>query len=389
MEKTKISNINFSQKTVEKIEVSGDDIKEFRFEFHDNTFKITVMRNNNEVVEKVFEEQKVYDVVEEEVVEQEVVEEPVNKKLTIADVKNIIYENILKKNTAETYFRSVKQVYDNFKEDDVHELLKKENEIIEFIETKYDKLTTIKNKLCGMLKVYSLLNLECTQLKSKIDHYMVSLSIEEDKKKENPINKKTVVEAEQIVNYFKNELKTMEEELFKDGGSFDTWDLYNHDAQLYAILKIYLTYGVLRPSEIIDMKITGTDEGNDKVNYINVISRKIVINNHKNDKKGKKIIDITDDKLNEVLFGGFQFHECLTNYLVTNQNGELYSSSSSFGKMFKSRFNDYNPYDLRKCISSLAIHEGNTEKINMLEYNQGHCLNTILKNYNMYNKVDV
>jgi hypothetical protein len=240
-----------------------------------------------------------------------------------------------------------------------------------------------------MLKVYSLLNLECTQLKSKIDHYMVSLSIEEDKKKENPINKKTVVEAEQIVNYFKNELKTMEEELFKDGGSFDTWDLYNHDAQLYAILKIYLTYGVLRPSEIIDMKITGTDEGNDKVNYINVISRKIVINNHKNDKKGKKIIDITDDKLNEVLFGGFQFHECLPSYIITNQNGELYSSSSSFSKMFKSRFNDYNPYDLRKCISSLAIHEGNTEKINMLEYNQGHCLNTILKNYNTYNKVDV
>ena len=64
-------------------------------------------------------------------------------------------------------------------------------------------------------------------------------------------------------------------------------------------------------------------------------------------------------------------------------------SSSSFGKMFKSKFNDYNPYDLRKCVSSLAIHEGNTEKINMLEYNQGHFLNTILKNYNMYNKVDV
>ena len=108
MKMTKISSINFSEKTVENIEVSGDDIKEFKFEFHDNTFKITVMKNNDEVVEEVFEEQNVEDVVEEEVVEkevveQEVVEEPVNKKLTIADVKNIIYENILKKNTAETY----------------------------------------------------------------------------------------------------------------------------------------------------------------------------------------------------------------------------------------------------------------------------------------------
>ena len=55
--------------------------------------------------------------------------------------------------------------------------------LLKFIETKYDKLTTIKNKLCGMLKVYNLLNLECTLLKSKIDHYMITLSIEEDKKK--------------------------------------------------------------------------------------------------------------------------------------------------------------------------------------------------------------
>jgi len=110
---TKISKINFSQKTIENVEVSGDDIKEFRFEFHDNTFKITVMKNDDKVVEEVFEEQEVDEVVEdhkEEVVE-EVIEEPVNKKLSIADVKNIIYENIPKKNTAETYFRSVKQVY--------------------------------------------------------------------------------------------------------------------------------------------------------------------------------------------------------------------------------------------------------------------------------------
>jgi len=364
---TKISNINFSQKTVEMVEVNGDGIKEIKYEFIDNTFKVTIVKNDDEVV--------VEEVVAEETIAEEVIEEPVNQMLTIVDVKKIIYENIPKKNTAETYFRSVKQVYDNFKEDDVHELLKKENEIIEFIETKYDKFTTIKNKLCGILKVYNLLNLECTQLKSKIDHYMVSLSIEEDKKKENPIDKKTVVEAEQIVNYFKNELKTMEEEL-----SFDTWD---KNVELYVILKIYLTYGVVRPSELIDMQITDTDEGCDKMNYINVQTKKIVINNHKNDRKGTKVIDITDDKLNEILCTG------LNQYLVTNQNGELYSSSSSFGKMFKSKFNDYNPYDLRKCVSSLAIHEGNTEKINMLEYNQGHCLNTILKNYNMYNKVDV
>jgi len=74
-----------------------------------------------------------------------------------------------------------------------------------------------------------------------------------------------------------------------------------------------LTYGVLRPSEIIDMKITDKDEGNDKVNYINGMTKKIVINNHKNDKKGSKVIDITDDKLNDILSKGLNHH------LVTTQ----------------------------------------------------------------------
>ena len=377
----KISNINFCEKTVENIEVSCDDMKEIKFEFLDNTLRLSIVKENDkEVIEEIIKEEMEDDEVVKEEPTEDVIEEKVIEKLTIDDLKKIIYETIPKKNTAETYFRTIKQVHDNFDEDDVNELLKKENEIIEFIETKYDKLSTIKNKLCGMLKVYNLLNLESNVLKSKIDHYMVSLSIQEDKKKEDPTDKKTIQEAELIVNYFKNELGMMEDMISKDVDILNTWD---KTAQLYAVLKIYLTYGMLRPSEIMDMKITDTDEGNEQKNYINVVTKKMIIHNHKNDRKGTKVIDITDDTLNDILSRG------LNNYLITNHSGEVYTSSSSFTKMFKSRFNDYNPYDLRKCISSLAIHEGDTEKINMLEHNQGHCLNTILKNYNTYNKVDV
>ena len=52
MQMTKISGINFSEKTVENIEVCGI-IKEIKCEFHDNIFKITVMNNNDEVIEEV------------------------------------------------------------------------------------------------------------------------------------------------------------------------------------------------------------------------------------------------------------------------------------------------------------------------------------------------
>jgi hypothetical protein len=109
-------------------------------------------------------------------------------------------------------------------------------------------------------------------------------------------------------------------------------------------------------------------------NHINVLTKQIVIHHHKNDRKGKKVIQI-DDELVEFLRKG------LGNYMITNQNGELYKSSSAFTKLFKSYFDDYTPYDLRKTIA-----HGNVDEITKLEHNQSHSLQVILDNYNVYTK---
>ena len=76
----------------------------------------------------------------------------------------------------------------------------------------------------------------------------------------------------------------------------------------------------------------------------------------------------------------------LGKYIITNQNDELYQSSSAFTKMFKKEFNDYTPYCLRKAISSAYIAENDIEKIKTLEHYQGHSLNVILESYNVYSK---
>jgi integrase len=255
------------------------------------------------------------------------------------------------------------------------DLLSKEKDIIEYLEKQYKTTSTLKNKLCGIYKCYTLLNIESTLLKDKIESYNITQAIIEDKK--NHEEKKPIEEADKVLDYFQNELDTMRETIKKDTDILNRWDT---KAQLYTVLKIYLTYGMLRPSEIIDMKITDTDEGNDKINYINVVSKKIVINNHKNDRNGQKVIDITDNNLNCILWKG------LNKYLITSQNGEVYKDSSAFTKLFSKTFNNYTPYDLRKCISSKAIHEGDPEKIKMLEKNQGHTLDTILSYYNIYSQ---
>ena len=113
--------------------------------------------------------------------------------------------------------------------------------------------------------------------------------------------KKTTQEGDAIIEYFEKkmtELETVQE---------DNWTQQN---QLYCILKIYLTYGVLRPSELLDCVITeNVCEGN----HINILKKQIVIHHHKNDRKGKKVIQIDDNELVECLRKG------LGRYIITNQ----------------------------------------------------------------------
>jgi len=396
-----INNINFSQKTIESIQIDDDDVKRVEVELLDNKFKLTIIKNTIEIIKEeindiniIHNEPKKEEPKQEEPNEEPKEEEPKDEEpepkepeeqpepepnetidtvITLEKFKDILEAKIEKENTAKTYFRTVKDLYKHFKSNDMIDLLSKEEEIIDYLEQQYKLTSTLKNKLCGIYKCYSLLNIESKLLKDKIEHYRIAQSIKEDKS--NHEDKKTIEEADTILTYFHNELDTMREKIKKDTDILNRWDT---TAQLYTVLKIYLTYGMLRPSEIINMKITDTDEGNDKINYINVVSKKIVINNHKNDRNGPKIIDITDKQLSCILWKG------LNKYLITSQNGEIYKDSSGFSKLFSKTFNNHTPYDLRKCISSKAIHDGDTERIKELEHNQGHSLDTILLYYNDY-----
>jgi hypothetical protein len=76
-----------------------------------------------------------------------------------------------------------------------------------------------------------------------------------------------------------------------------------------------------------------------------------------NDRKGKKIIQIENDELVGFLRKG------LGKYLILNNNGILYQSSSAFKKMFKKEFNDCTLYCLRKAVSSRYIAEGDIERL--------------------------
>ena len=317
--------------------------------------------------------------------QQEEVEEPKVKKLTIEELKEILIEKIEKKNTALTYYRTIKHAYEHFASNEVYGLLQEgEEEIIYFIEDTYKKnISTISTKLCGILKCYTVLNLESKLLKDKIQHYKVLLKVKQEADKEKVMDKKSVEEGQEILNHCKNEMNKLGEKVKNDIQLLNTWDI---TVQMYCVLKIYLDIGNLRGDEVVDMKILDTDT-EDKINYINVKTNQIIIKNHKTEKsQGTRTIDIEDKKLLNILKKG------LGKYLITDKNNEPYKTSSKFGEYFKSIIG-YNPYDLRKALTSKCIREclteGNTEALERLSDTQGHSLTTMLNNYNTYNQENI
>ena len=418
----KITKLNFQNQTIENIDVDGESIINLEIKLTKAKFNIAIVKEDGKSIKKEIKKKNVpefvdlvmdeleeeieevaepvIEPVEEEPVVEPVVEEPVVKEpvvdavvepvvepvveepimeveeehvmITLGKMKDLLKQHIPKKNTLDTYCRTIQQVYHHFKIEDMNELLKsKEQDIIDYIEKEYNNNSTIKSKLCSIYKAYKILNIESELFKNRIDHYATKQNIDKDKNKET--NKKTIEEGDFIIKQFNDKLEELGEIIQTNN------DLVNHwmqEVQLYCILKIYLTYGVLRPSELIDCKITDTDC---ESNHINVSTKQIIIHHHKNDRKGTKVIDIDDKKLLGILRIG------LNKYLITNNHNELYQSSSAFTKLFYTKFG-FNPYDLRKAISSKCIENGNVDEIKKLEHNQSHSLQVILDNYNIYSK---
>jgi hypothetical protein len=297
----KITNLNFEKRTIENIEVDGEDIHDVELRMTKTKFKI-VIKKKGETIKREIKKKKAVESVDFIVIKEEipvmetpvmktpVMEEPVMEEpITLGKLKELLKLHIPKQNTLDSYVRTIQQVYDHFKITDMQVLLTtKEKDIIRYIESKYSNDSTIKSKLCSVYKAYKILNFSGDIFKQRIDYYATNQTLKQEQTKQE--NKKTTEEGNEIIEHFNNQLKELETTIQKDTQENDNSMLNNWDVnvQLYCILKIYMTYGVLRPSEILNCLISDC-ECDDNTNYINVNTKQIVINQHKNDfVKGKK-----------------------------------------------------------------------------------------------------
>jgi len=171
----KISNLNFQNKTIETIEVNGECIENLEIKLTKTKFNIAIVKDGKSIKKEIKKKDNIIDLVIEDTMEniKEEVEENINEeivenikeeiieKLTFSKMKDLLKAHISKKNTLDSYCRTMEQVFGYFKVEDIHELLSTiEQDIIHYLEEKYESVSTIKSKLCAIYKVYTLLNIE-------------------------------------------------------------------------------------------------------------------------------------------------------------------------------------------------------------------------------------
>lgn len=306
-------------------------------------------------------------------------EEPTEKEIIdLPKVKEILNNCCGTKNTADTYFRSIKHLSKLFPEQDIKDMLKNNTDaIIKYLELEYENYNSLITKLSAVLKIYRLLKLpeeNINKYADKIEYYKQKREIKHDTEKEE--NKKTVEEGTEILNTIKLKKEELKEVIKEDIQLLNNWET---EAQLYALLTIWEEYGILRPDEVRSLIITYDDDKQN--NHINLTTKKIIFYNHKNKySNGIKEIDISGNKkLVEILKKGEG------KYLVTNSEYKKFCDTSGFSKLIK-KYMGFAPYEIRKAKTSQVIRNGDIDEIKQLGEVQGHSLSTQLKHYNNFSK---
>ena len=250
-------------------------------------------------------------------------------------------------------------------------------EILKYGREKYAKDSTYRNfisTLSKMFKMYELSNHE--KVLKALKDANTKLTFEQDDKERIPPE-----EAERLLRKL-CEVYNYCAEHVDDSEEYTEYDCH------YLLCQLFFEYGAQRPGELLNMRIVNEniiDMMGDRmngINYINIDTMNMVVNNHKTAfKDGIRVVDVSKlDK--DVLRKG------LTHTFIVNKHGRKYEQQSRFTEGFFSRYGA-NYMTVRKLVVSLKIAQmkktGNLEPITTLAYIHGHSLEIMRSYYNKFN----
>lgn len=250
--------------------------------------------------------------------------------------------------------------------------------ILKYGRDKYAKDSTYRNfisTLSKMFRMYELPNHD--KVVKALKDANTKLTFEQDDKERIPPG-----EAERLLQKLCEVYNCCGEHV-DDSEEYTEYDCH------YLLCQLFFEYGAQRPGELLNMRIVNENimdmmgERMNEVNYINIDTMNMVVNNHKNASKyGMRVVDVSKlDK--DVLRKG------LTHTFIVNKNGRKYEQQSRFTEDFFSRYGA-NYMTVRKLVVSMKVAKmkktGDTEPLETLSYIHGHSLD-MMRNY--YNKFDL
>ena len=307
------------------------------------------------------------------------------------------FENVsLSDKTKKDYKGLIKQHMSWFSVYDTYNSKEKRTKILETIK-QIDGFSSRKQHLCAMKKVLEQLNIEDIEVNKEVENIVKETQDKtaiESKQNLRPIKEAfTIMEwLETKLDYYKKCTLLVPE---------STWH-----CQMWAILELYLKYGVLRSSEFREMMVedeyeydSEKDLYNQKWNKYYVKSNKMVIVNHKTNKKskGKETFEprVFDCELESFqCYGNLMKHWFFTKkqdindiYKGTDGINAVLSTALDLKGLSKKIGRQINFEDLRKAKVSTVFHTKDKEKINLLSYIHGTSIKEMTKTYQSF--VDV
>jgi hypothetical protein len=268
----------------------------------------------------------------------------------------------MKKNTLKSYLSRYKTLFnedDNLSEMDIDKL-------ISFIDTKTTSPSTKKSYYSTIKFLLSYFNFDnelverMTALNMKMGD---QVTIDNDKK------------PKQSIDIAYDGIKTLQEK--HDELLTQISDEYDHKRSMCALSYLLLNFGAERPAELMKVVIRDTDD--DELNYVNITTKQMVINEHKNKNKSKqaRVFDL-DDKFIDLVKSGIGLH-----LILKETKNEGYGNVDSMKAMVL-KFLNVNIYEIRKMKASIAIKNKPVEEVQELSKVQGHSLQTMKESYQKY-----
>ena len=312
------------------------------------------------------------------------------------------FENVsLSDKTKKDYKGLIKQHMSWVSVYDTYNSKEKRSKILETIK-QIDGFSSRKQHLCAMKKVLEQLNIEDIEVNKEVENIVKET---QDKTAiESKQNLRPIKEAFTIMEWLETKLDYYKKCTFLVHETKSSWY-----SQMWAILECYLKYGVLRSSEFREMIVEDEDEyDSEKVDLYNlkfnryyVKSNKMVIVNHKTNKKSKgketfepRVFDCELESFQCYLVRNLERHWFFTKkqditdiYKGTDGINAVLSTALDLKGLSKKIGRQINSEDLRKAKVSTVLHTKDKEKINLLSYIHGTSIKEMTKTYQSF--VDV